>query len=64
MIQRPIQVLILGGAQKGTWVWEAFLVPQGSLGRSPRSQHIQIYLHPKTSLKWQCQRQLAGARIA
>ena len=27
-------------------------------------QRIQSYLQPKTSLKWQCQRQLASARFA
>ena len=45
-------------------VWEAFSVTQGDLGRSPRSQGVQTYLQPKTSLKWQCQRQLASARFA
>ena len=46
-------------------VWGAFLVwvPQGGVG-SPRSQHIQNYLQPKTNLKWQYQRQLASARFA
>ena len=45
-------------------VSEAFWAPQGGLGRSPRNQPIQSYLKPKTSLKWQCQRQLATARFA
>ena len=45
-------------------VWEAFSVTRGGLGRSHRNQRVQTYLQPKTSLKWQCQRQLASARFA
>ena len=44
--------------------WEAFGTSRGGLGRSTRSQRIQSYLQPKTSLKWQSQTQLARARIA
>ena len=52
------------GAQNVTRGLGGILSPQGGLGHSPRSQHIQSYLQPKSSLKWQCQRQLAGARFA
>ena len=37
--------------------------PPTGLGHSARSQRIQSYLQLKTSLKWQCQRQLASARF-
>ena len=46
-------------------VWEGGgILSHWGLGRSPRRQRIQSYLQPKTSLKWQCQKQLASARFA